>query len=71
MSGVWAWIEHRDNQIATISLEALAVARRVADELSESVTALVFGDGVADVDKLAFIEAVAGEGNVTIGEAPA
>ena len=54
MSGVWVWIDHHDNQIAAISLEALGVARRVADELSETVTALVFGDGVAGVADAAF-----------------
>ena len=54
MSGVWVWIDHHDNQIAAISLEALGVARRVADELSQTVTALVFGDGVAGVADAAF-----------------
>lgn len=54
MSGVWVWIEHRDNQIAAISLEALGAARNVADSLGVSVTALVFGHGVADIADTAF-----------------
>ncbi len=54
MSGVWVWIDHRDNQIAAISLEALGAARKVAGELGGPVTALVFGQGVSAVADSAF-----------------
>jgi len=54
MSGVWVWIEHREQQFAAISLEALGVARKAAEALGAPVTALVFGDGVEDAAASAF-----------------
>lgn len=54
MSGVWVWIENSSGNMATISREALGAARQVADELGQSLTALVFGKDVSDVADAAF-----------------
>ena len=49
MSGVWVWIEHSNGAIKQISLEALGAARKVADGLGQSLTALVLGHNVSGV----------------------
>jgi electron transfer flavoprotein alpha subunit len=54
MNGVWVWIENRDGEIIAISKEALGVGRRVADELGQPLTALVFGHNVSSVADAAF-----------------
>jgi electron transfer flavoprotein alpha subunit len=54
MNGVWVWIENRDGEIIAISKEALGVGRRVADELGQPLTALVFGHNVNGVADAAF-----------------
>jgi len=54
MSGVWVWIEHNDGKIAPISLEVLGVARQIAGERGEEVTAVVTGHDVAQVAADAF-----------------
>lgn len=54
MSGVWVWIENSDGKMATISREALGAARTVANELGQSLTALVFGKEVSAVADAAF-----------------
>jgi electron transfer flavoprotein alpha subunit len=54
MNGVWVWIENRDGEIIAISKEALGVGRRVADELGQPLTALVFGHDVGGVAEAAF-----------------
>jgi electron transfer flavoprotein alpha subunit len=54
MNGVWVWIENRDGEILAISKEALGVGRRVADELGQPLTALVFGHEVGGVAEAAF-----------------
>jgi electron transfer flavoprotein alpha subunit len=54
MSGVWVWIETTDNDVAAISREALGAARRIADQMSAEVTALVFGEDVGDAADAAF-----------------
>ncbi len=54
MNGVWVWIENRNGEIIAISKEAIGVARRVAAELGQPLTALVFGHGVSGVAEAAF-----------------
>jgi electron transfer flavoprotein alpha subunit len=54
MSGVWVWIEHRDGEVKAISGEMLGAARKVADDLNQPLTALVFGQGVAGITNVAF-----------------
>lgn len=54
MNGVWVWIENRNGEIIAISKEAIGVARRVADELGQPLTALVFGHEVGGVAEAAF-----------------
>jgi electron transfer flavoprotein alpha subunit len=54
MNGVWVWIENRDGEILAISKEALGVGRRVADELGQPLTALIFGLEVGGVAEAAF-----------------
>ena len=49
MSGIWVWIEQTNNQAANVAWEALGLARTLADEMDQSVTAMVMGDGVADL----------------------
>lgn len=51
MSGVWVWIEQRDGEIKAIGQEILGAGRQLADNMNQSLTALVFGlnvGGVAD-----------------------
>lgn len=69
MSGVWVWIENSDGKMATISREALGAARTVANELGQSLTALVFGHDVAGVADVAFdlgADAVVGANDATL-----
>ncbi|MBP6802541.1 MAG: electron transfer flavoprotein subunit alpha/FixB family protein [Chloroflexi bacterium] len=69
MSGVWVFIENRDGEIAAIAKEALAASRTVADGLGETLTALVFGQGVAGVADAAFdlgADAVLGADDATL-----
>jgi electron transfer flavoprotein alpha subunit len=54
MNGVWVWIENKNGEIPAISKEALGVGRRVADELGQPLTALVFGHDVNSVADAAF-----------------
>jgi electron transfer flavoprotein alpha subunit len=49
MAGIWVWVEQNEGEAAGISWEAVGVARRLADELNEPVTAIVFGGGAGDV----------------------
>lgn len=41
---VWAWIEHRDGDVAPSSWEALAIGRQIADETGDDLAAILFGD---------------------------
>ncbi len=54
MSGVWTWIEHQDGEIKPIGQEILGAGRKLADSLGEALTALVFGQDIAEVAQLAF-----------------
>jgi electron transfer flavoprotein alpha subunit len=53
-SGVWVWIEQRQEALSPISREALGAGRQLADGLNEPLTALVCGHHVADVAAAAF-----------------
>lgn len=71
MSGIWVWIEHDEGQIAPISLEALGVARKIASEVGEDVTALVSGQDVGGVADAAFnygADAVIGADDETLAD---
>jgi electron transfer flavoprotein alpha subunit len=54
MSGVWVWIEQRAGEMKVISREVLGAGRKVADDLGQPLTALVFGQDVADAAASAF-----------------
>jgi electron transfer flavoprotein alpha subunit len=54
MSGVWVWIEQRGGEMKVISREVLGAGRKVAGDLGQSLTALVFGQDVAGVAATAF-----------------
>lgn len=54
MSSVWVFVENRDGKVSTIAKEAIGAARMVADELSEDLVGLVFGEDVADAANAAF-----------------
>lgn len=54
MSGVWVWIEQRGGEMKVISREVLGAGRKTADDLGQSLTALVLGQGVGDVAAEAF-----------------
>jgi electron transfer flavoprotein alpha subunit len=54
MSGVWVWIEQRGGEMKVISREVLGAGRKVADELGQSLTAVVFGQDVKEVAAAAF-----------------
>nr|MBN1228441.1 electron transfer flavoprotein subunit alpha/FixB family protein [Anaerolineae bacterium] len=43
MSGIWVWIEQHEGKAANVSWEAVGLARTLANNLGEPVTALVFG----------------------------
>lgn len=71
MSGIWVWIEHDDGQIAPIGLEALGVARKIASEVGEEVTALVTGQDVGGIADAAFsygADAVIGADDETLAD---
>ena len=54
MSGVWVWIENSNGEMATISKEVVGAGRKIADELGQDLTALVFGQDVSGVADAAF-----------------
>jgi electron transfer flavoprotein alpha subunit len=47
-TGVWVFAEQKKGKIASTAFELLAVARKVADGLSQPLTAVLFGSGVKD-----------------------
>jgi electron transfer flavoprotein alpha subunit len=53
-SGVWVWIEQREDELSPISREALGAGRTVADGLGEPLTALVFGANARQAAASAF-----------------
>ena len=71
MSGVWVWIEQTGDRIATISLEALGAARRVASELEQEMTAVITGQDVENAGRQAFAygaDAVIGADDETLAD---
>ncbi|MGD8584846.1 MAG: electron transfer flavoprotein subunit alpha/FixB family protein [Chloroflexota bacterium] len=54
MSGVWVWIEQFNGQMKSISHEMLGAGRQAAGALNQPLTAVVLGDGVADLASQAF-----------------
>lgn len=71
MSGVWVWIEHDEESIASIGLEALGTARRIGSDLGEGVTAVVTGHNVEGVADEAFkygADAVLGADDETLAD---
>jgi len=47
--GVWVFVEHRRGQAAEVSWELLGEGRRLAEELSTDLAAVVCGDGVEEL----------------------
>ena len=47
--GLWVFVEQRDGQPARVSLELLSAGRVLADKLGVEVTALLIGDGIAEI----------------------
>jgi electron transfer flavoprotein alpha subunit len=52
--GILVFIEERDGKVKKTSLEALAAARKLADTMQESVSALYIGSGDPSVDLASF-----------------
>jgi electron transfer flavoprotein alpha subunit len=53
MSGIWVWVEQHQGSAAIVSWEAIGLARTLADELGQSVTALVMGHDLGDLAEAA------------------
>ncbi len=69
MSGVWVFVENKDGEIITASKEAIGAARAVANDLGQSLTGLVLGQGVGAVADAAFdlgVDAVLGADDATL-----
>lgn len=69
MSGVWVFVENKDGEIITASKEAIGAARAVANDLGQSLTGLVLGQGVSGVADAAFdlgVDAVLGADDATL-----
>jgi electron transfer flavoprotein alpha subunit len=49
MSGIWVWVEQHNGTAASVSWEAIGLARKLADEMGEGVTAVVMGQGAGDL----------------------
>ncbi|MBX3055429.1 MAG: electron transfer flavoprotein subunit alpha/FixB family protein [Anaerolineae bacterium] len=69
MSGVWVFVENKQGEIPAVAQEAIGAARQVADGLGQSLTGLVFGQGVSGVADAAFnlgVDAVVGADDATL-----
>lgn len=69
MSGVWVYVESKNGQIPAVSQEALYAGRRVAADLGQELTAVVFGQDVSEVAVAAFelsADAVIGADDATL-----
>jgi len=53
MSGIWVWVEQHQGSAAAVSWEAMGLARALAGELNQSVTALVMGHDLGDLAQAA------------------
>lgn len=49
MSSIWVWVEQLNGKMLSISGEALGAGRRLAQDLGVPLSALVFGQGVAEL----------------------
>ncbi|MBN1427469.1 MAG: electron transfer flavoprotein subunit alpha/FixB family protein [Anaerolineae bacterium] len=54
MSGVWVWIEQVGGKAINVSWEAVGLARSLADDLGQTVIALVFGANASELAHEAF-----------------
>lgn len=52
-AGVWVWVEQFQGEPASISWEMMGQGRRLADDLSTTLTACVLGQAMSDVAKQA------------------
>ncbi len=52
--GVWVFIEQRDGNIASVTLELLSEGRKLADELGEELAGVLIGDGISQLTKDCF-----------------
>jgi len=66
--GVWILAEQADGRVARISHELLTRGRELADKRGTLLTAVLFGDGVAEADLAELIER--GADRVIVTEAP-
>lgn len=49
--GVWVFAEQKEGKLNSVSLELLGIARALADELGQDVSALLLGDQVSDMSE--------------------
>ncbi len=49
--GVWVFAEQKEGKLNPVSLELLGIARALADELGQDVSALLLGDQVSDMSE--------------------
>lgn len=52
--GVWVFVEHRKDKIASVTLELLSEGRKLADELGEELAGVLIGHNVEDLSKDCF-----------------
>jgi electron transfer flavoprotein alpha subunit len=50
--GVWIFAEQRNGEIRSVAYELLARGRELADALQTELSAVCFGHGVKEVDRL-------------------
>ncbi|XWX61719.1 electron transfer flavoprotein subunit alpha/FixB family protein [Desulfitobacterium sp. AusDCA] len=48
--GIWIVIEQKDSRIRKVSLELLSQGRKIADQTSESLVAVVLGHGIEEIE---------------------
>ena len=50
--GVWVFAEQKEGKLNPVSIELLGIARALADELGQDVSALLLGDQVSDMSEI-------------------
>ena len=50
--GVWVFAEQKEGKLNPVSIELLGIARALADELGQDVSALLLGDQVSDMSEV-------------------
>ncbi|MCP4360751.1 MAG: electron transfer flavoprotein subunit alpha/FixB family protein [Chloroflexi bacterium] len=71
MSGVWVFVESKNDTIPAAAQEAIGAARKVAADLDQQVTGLVLGSDVSGVADAAFdlgVDAVLGADDATLAD---